>query len=143
MKKCNIRELDLSCLEKDPNTFEVRDINNKLISNSCEEYQNKTFSNGLEDGQTATFYFVGLTESMYTNKNPTNPVTCNVTGTPSFEIIEYLYKKKKMSIKGIFTLYLRMCEDCINELESIAKGEVSYKRTAGTECDFCKERKLK
>jgi hypothetical protein len=134
MKKVSARKLDLRCLEKEPNTFEIRDMDNKLISNSCED-----LSNGLEDGQTATFYFVGLTESMYTNKNPKKPMTCNVTGTPSFEIIEYLYKKKKMSIMGIFTLYLRMCEDCINELESIAKGEVSYKRTAGTECDFCKE----
>lgn len=129
------RRLDLSCLDQKVNTFEIRDQDNNLICNSCEEYQGANYS--LKEGQIASFYFVGMQESMYI-KGSNKPIISNITGSPSFEIIEYLYKKKNMPINQIFTLYLRMCEDCINELEAYVKGE-KFERKSLTECVFCKE----
>lgn len=130
------RKFDFSCLDKKVNTFEITDKNNNIICNSCEEYQDNFY--GLKDGEIATFYFVGMQESMYTNKNPKKPIICNITGVPSFDVIEYLYKKKNMPINEIFTLYLRLCEDCINELEAFIQGE-KFDRKSGTVCSFCKE----
>lgn len=131
------RKLDLSCLDKKVNTFEITDKNNNIIFDSCEKYQDSDYV--LKDGDTMTFYFVGMQESMYTKQNPKKPITCNITGTPPFEVIEYLYKNKNMDINSIFTLYLRMCEDCINELEAYIKGQ-EFERKSFTECSFCKER---
>jgi len=130
------RILDISCLDKKVNTFEITDKNNNVICNSCEEYQKSNYV--LNKGDTATFYFVGMQESIYTKQNTKQPITCNITGTPPFEVIEYLYKNKKMKIHEIFTLYLRMCEGCINELESYITGK-KYERNVNTECSFCKE----
>jgi hypothetical protein len=130
------RILDISCLDKKVNTFEITDIKDNIIFDSCEKYQDSDYV--LKDGDTMTFYFVGMQESMYTKQNPKKPITCNITGTPPFEVIEYLYKNKKMNIHEIFTLYLRMCEGCINQLESYITGK-KYERNVNTECSFCKE----
>ena len=130
------RILDISCLNKKINTFEITDKNNNIIYDSCEKYQDSNYI--LKAGDTMTFYFIGMQESMYTSENPKQPITCNITGTPPFEVIEYLYKNKNMDINSIFTLYLRMCEGCINELESYITGK-KYERNVNTECSFCKE----
>jgi hypothetical protein len=130
------RILDISCLDEKVNTFEITDKNNNIIFDSCEKYQDSDYV--LNKGDTATFYFVGMQESIYTGENPKQPITCNITGTPPFEVIEYLYKNKKMNIHEIFTLYLRMCEGCRNELESDITGK-KYERNVNTECIFCKE----
>jgi hypothetical protein len=90
----NHRILDISCLDKKINTFEITDKNNNIIYDSCEKYQDSNYI--LKDGDTMTFYFVGMQESMYTSEKPKQPITCNITGTPPFEVIEYLYNVRRM-----------------------------------------------
>lgn len=132
------RKLDLSCLEKDPNFFEIVDKDGKIICNSCEEYQSINFSGGLKEGDKATYYFIGMSESSYF-KDVQRPFEFHIDGTPSWEILMFL-RKKGLTVRGAFVLYLRMCEDCMNELEELAIGNTNYKRTAMTECSFCKEK---
>jgi hypothetical protein len=137
MRELSIRRFDQKFLEKEPNTFEIRDMKNKLICTSCQEYQDNNMSSGLEKGQVATFYFVGLAEHMYF-KDSKQPCTCNVHGDVPWSVMDFL-KSKGFSVSGAMNLYYRLCEDCINELEAIAEGKTPYKRTSGTECDFCIE----
>jgi len=137
MKKRSIRKLDQQFLEKEPNTFEIRDMKNNLICSSCQEYQDNEMSSGLKEGQVATFYFVGLSEHMYF-KDSKQPCTCNVHGDVPWSVMDFL-KNKGFSVSGALNLYYRLCEDCMNELEAIAEGKPPYKRTSGTECDFCIE----
>lgn len=134
-KKLN-RKLDYSLLnDENVNTFEIRDKDNNVICNKLPEELDKQID--LKNEESKHFYFIGMTENFYT-KDMKKPMTCNTTGVPSFEIIEYLHKIKKMSMLKLMILYYQLCEDCINELEYYIKGG-KYERTGITECQYCKE----
>lgn len=122
------RKLDFSMLKDNcVNTFEIRDKNHKLVSTDHERYK---------IDETKIFYFIGMTESCYF-PGAKKPMRCETSGVPSFEIVEYLHKVQKMSMLKLMILYYKLCEDCINELEYFITGR-EYKRTAITECEYCK-----